>query len=221
MKTEKSANNNTAAWKVLLLTLLAVLPVSLRAGDTLPGRDTAEDWRVGLRSNLLVPGLNIGVQVPVSTHFSVAADWYYPWFWPSRDQLRCTELLGLGLEARYWFRDGSDPSLRCTGPSLGVGMMAGYYDLGRRGSGIQGEYALAELDYGYVFRIFRNRFRLMLGIGVGWLHTRYRTYEVYEPGGRPYRVGEWSDKLDWVGPVRAEVSLLIPLWRQQKKEVEP
>jgi hypothetical protein len=217
----------------LVILFTVVLPVSLRAGETLPGRDTLSgrdtlpgrdslpDWRFALRSNALVPGLNAGVQFATGRHLSLAADWYYPWFWPARRNLRCTELLGLGLELRYWFRDGLDPAVRWTGHSLAFGMMAGYYDFERRGSGIQGEYALAAVDYGYSFSLWEEGFRLMLCIGVGWLHTRYRPYQVHEPYGQLFRTGDWTETLDWVGPVRAEVSLIIPFRLKYKKEVQP
>lgn len=201
--------------------VLIVLPLSLRAGDTLPERDSLQAGRFALRSNGLVPGLNAGVMFAAGRHFSLAADWYYPWIWPARRNYRCTELLGLGLEVRYWFRDGSDPSLRWTGHSLGLGMMAGYYDFERRARGVQGEFVLAEIDYGYSFSLWDDRFRLLLGVGVGWLHTRYRPYQVHEPYGALFRTGDWHETLDWVGPVRAEVSLIFPLGRIIKKEVRP
>ena len=204
-----------------ILSLALMLPAALRAGETLPGRDAGCDWPVALRTNLLVPGCNVGVQVPLGAHFSLATDWYYPWFRPSRDNLRCLEGMGWTLEGRYWFREGTCPKDRCTGPSVALGVMAGYYDLEYRGRGIQGEYAVASVDYGYGFSIFQDRFRLMLAIGIGWLHTQYRPYEVYEPGGSLFRLGAWSEKVDWIGPVRAEVSLVIPLWIRQKKEGQP
>lgn len=58
---------------------------------------------VALRSNLLVPALNFGVEVPIGTHWSVGADYYFPWVWPKRDNKNCFELLAWGIEGRYWF----------------------------------------------------------------------------------------------------------------------
>lgn len=34
---------------------------------------------VAVRSNLLVPALNVGIEVPIGTNWSVAADYYFPW----------------------------------------------------------------------------------------------------------------------------------------------
>jgi outer membrane protein OmpA-like peptidoglycan-associated protein len=36
---------------------------------------------VAVRSNLLVPALNVGVEAPIGTHWSVGADYYFPWIW--------------------------------------------------------------------------------------------------------------------------------------------
>ena len=40
---------------------------------------------IALRSNLLLPLMNVGVQVPLGNRFSIGADWYYPFIrreWP-------------------------------------------------------------------------------------------------------------------------------------------
>lgn len=178
------------------------------------------DWRVALRTNLLVPALNAGVQVQVGPHLSLGADWYYPWIWPPRDNRWCFELLGLGLEGRWWFSPGDDPLLRATGPSAGLGVMAGYYDFEKDYSGRQGEYACIVADGQYGFPLRGGLWRLTVGLGVGFLYTRYREYDVPGPGGRLFRTGNWSQRQRYFGPLRAEVSLAVPLWRPHtvKKE---
>lgn len=184
---------------------------------------TVRDWRWALRTNLLVPAANVGVVWPVGRHLSLAADWYYPWIWPPKRNAWCVELLGLGLEGRWWLRDGSDPYLRMTGHSFGCTLMAGYYDFEADSRGLQGEYLQVGLDYGWSFPVFHERCRLTLVAGAGWLHSRFRTYTVYEPYGRLYRDGDWTDKWNWFGPTRLEVSLAIPIWRERtiRQEVQP
>ena len=184
---------------------------------------TVQDWRWALRTNLLVPAANVGVQWPVGRHFSLAADWYYPWIWPPKRNDWCVELLGLGLEGRWWLRDGSDPYLRMTGHSFGCTVMAGYYDFEVHNRGMQGEYLHLGVDYAWTFPVFRDRCRLTVLAGAGWLHSRFRNYAVHEPYGRLYRDGDWSEKLNWFGPTRLEVSLAIPFWRERtiKQEVRP
>ena len=184
---------------------------------------TERDWHWAVRTNLLVPAANIGVVWPIGRHFSLAADWYYPWIWPPRRNAWCVELLGLGVEGRWWLRDGADPYHRLTGSSLGCTVMAGYYDFEARNRGLQGEYLQVSLDYGWTFPIFRDRCRLTLLAGACYLHSNFRTYAVHEPYGRLYRDGDWTDKLNWFGPTRLEVSLAIPIWHEQtiKQEVWP
>lgn len=200
----------------------AVPPVLLQASsDTL-----VRDWRVALRTNLLVPALNAGVQVQAGRHLSLGADWYYPWIWPPKENRWCFELLGLGLEGRWWFRPGDDPLRRATGPSAGLGVMAGYYDFERNYAGRQGEYACIVADGQYGFPLRGGLWRLTVGLGVGFLYTRYREYDVPGPGGRLFRTGNWSQRQRYFGPLRAEVSLVVPLWYQRRAvktsgEVEP
>ena len=49
------------------------------------------------RTNLLVPGLNFGVEIPVGRHFSIGADYWYPW-WLAKSNKYCGEMLGIGLQ---------------------------------------------------------------------------------------------------------------------------
>ena len=60
--------------------------------------DTYRNWIKSYRDLPILcnqwPGLNAGVMFAASRHFSLAADWSYPWIWPARRNYRCTELLG-------------------------------------------------------------------------------------------------------------------------------
>lgn len=182
------------------------------------------DWRWELHTNLLVPALNIGAGVTLGEkrRFSLAADWYFPWLWPSKKNRWCFEVLALGLEGRWWFRDGSDPLRRGTGPSIGLGVMAGYFDLERRYKGIQGEFLAPSLDFRWTFPINHRRWRLGIGVGAGYFRSRTRNYTVYSEYGDLYRDGEWSNIINYAGPVRADVTLTIPIWHDTRvvKEVQ-
>lgn len=180
---------------------------------------TAQDWRWAARSNLLVPGLNAGIGVTTGAkgRFSVGADIYYPWLWPFRDNRWCFELLAGGLEARWTFRDGTDPFRRGTGPSVGVSAMAGYYDFERAYKGLQGEFWSVGIDFRWTFPINRNRWRLGVGVGAGYLYSQSRDYVVYTPGGDLFRTGQWTNYLNFYGPVRADVTLTIPIWHDTKE----
>ena len=78
--------------------LFGVAPVQLdavfesRVVDTVKVDTVAAEPRkpvVAVRSNLLVPALNVGVEVPIGTNWSVAADYYFPWVWPKRETVHC------------------------------------------------------------------------------------------------------------------------------------
>lgn len=174
-------------------------------------------WNWEVHSNTLLPLLNVGGGVTMGPkgRFSLAADWYYPWIWPPRSNRWCAELLAGGVTARWTFRDGTDPYRRGTGFSLGLGPMAGYFDFQRNWRGIQGEAIAAVLDARWTFPINRGRWRLAVGAGAGYMRVRLREYEVYERGGDLFRTGEYSRRVNYWGPLRADVTLIIPFWHDK------
>ena len=54
---------------------------------------TSERIVVAPRTNLLLPLLNVGIEVPIGRHFSFAADYYYPWLGHDRVNANCVEAL--------------------------------------------------------------------------------------------------------------------------------
>lgn len=176
----------------------------------------AKDWRWAFRTNLLIPAMNVGIGYTAGPkgRFTIGADWFYPWIWPAPKNRWCFEILALGLEARWTFRDGTDPYVRGTGPSIGVGVMAGYFDFEREYKGIQGEYIAPCLDFRWTFPINKKRWRLGVGVGAGYLHAITRDYVVYYEGGDLYRKGEYTNRINYFGPMRADVTLSIPIWHK-------
>ena len=53
-----------------------------------------------VRTNFLVPLLNLGVEVPIGNRWSVAADYYFPWFFREESHERCFQVLAWNLEGR-------------------------------------------------------------------------------------------------------------------------
>ena len=178
----------------------------------------AKDWRWAIRTNLLIPAMNVGVGYTAGPkgRLTLGADWFYPWIWPAKSNRWCFEILALGLEARWTFRDGTDPLVRGTGPSVGVGVMAGYFDYEREYKGIQGEYIAPCIDFRWTFPINKKRWRLGVGVGAGYLHARTRDYVVYYEGGDLYRTGEYTNYINYFGPMRADVTLSIPIWHKSR-----
>jgi hypothetical protein len=166
------------------------------------------------RTNLLIPGLNVGVEIPVMDHWSVGVDYYFPWL-VSAGNKWCFETLALFVDAKYWF--GNDDLMwmagsKLKGHAVGVYAGVGLYDFQNAKKGQQGEFIDFGVDYTYAMPIANNKLRLEFNIGLGFLKTWYRPYTpssdysdlIKEPGVK-YRV------TNFVSPTMAGVSLVWPI----------
>lgn len=177
-----------------------------------------------LRTNMLaIPLANVGVEVPLGRHFSLGADYYYPWIWrPHHTEGldysgSSTELLALDVEARYWFpRDKSTPSQRLLGHSIGTYAAVGYYDFERNASGYQGEFYNIGLDYLFAVPLWEGRLHLEFELGVGYIRSVARPYDNYQEGGKCFRRPGVQQYVNWWGPTRAQISLVVPLYVRKK-----
>lgn len=172
------------------------------------------------RSNLLIPGLNVGLEIPIGSHWSVGLDYYYPWF-VSKDNLWCGEMLGWFIDAKYWFPGKNNtwaPASKLKGHAVGLYAGIGYYDYQKKTNGAQGEYLDFGIDYTYSLPIAEDKLRLEFNIGLGYIYTLYRPYYpssdyedlIKEPGIK-YR------STNFIGPTRASVSLVYPITVPAKK----
>lgn len=170
-----------------------------------------------VRTNLLVPGLNVGVEVPVGNSWSVGADWYYPWGFRNPDHKNCFQLLGGSLEGRYWFGSDRTQMDRLAGHSVGMNLGAGYYDFGRNYSGRQGEFATVGVDYLYSLPVCDGKLHMEFTVGLGYIYSKLRPYDVFETGGKAFKRG-YSENFHWVGPTRAAVSLVVPIKAKRRTD---
>lgn len=173
---------------------------------------------LALRSNLLVPLLNIGAEIPLGNRWSLGADYYFPWIWPSEKNKDCFELLGWSVEGRYWFGRNRTSAQRLQGHSLALYGAGGYYDFERNYKGQQGEFVSAGLDYTYAMPVGRaKRVNLEFTIAVGYLHSWGRNYNVPGPGAPLFR--EEGDVLfDYFGPTKAAISIVVPFYRKEGRK---
>ena len=166
------------------------------------------------RTNLLVPGLNFGVEVPIGTNWSVGLDYYYPWA-VSAENKWCGEMLGWFIDGKYWITGEKykwDVNSKLKGHAIGLYGGLGYYDYQKRTNGIQGEYVDFGVDYTFAMPIANDKLRLAFNVGVGYIYTLYRPYYpssdfddlIKEPGVK-YRT------TNFIGPTRASVSLVYPI----------
>ena len=168
------------------------------------------------RSNLLVPALNVGVEVPIGTNWSIGADYYYPWVWPKRDNKNCFEFLGWGVEARYWFGRNRTLFDRLQGHSLGLYGYMGYYDFEYNFHGYQGEFANIGLDYTYAMAVGKKRsVHFEFSLGVGYIYSQARKYSVIESGA-PLISDKITKKIGYFGPTKANISLVVPIFKKVK-----
>lgn len=171
-----------------------------------------------LRTNLLVPALNFGAELPLGNKFSVAADYYFPWFWPDQKNKDCFELIGVSVEGRYWFGKDRQPHNRLRGHSLGVYLAAGYYDFEKDFRGMQGEFYSYGADYTYSRAIGKKKnLSLQFTLAVGCIHSEGRTYDVFSEYGELYPDGN-TVLWDYIGPTKAAVSLVVPLYKKEGRK---
>ena len=194
--------------------------------ELIPSDPDYSDRRMlfALRTNILaIPFANLGVEVPLGRRWSVGADLYYPWLWRSGHAAGvdetgvCNELMAADVEVRYWFpRTGMQDAQRLLGHSIGVYGSAGQYDFERDWSGLQGEFYNVGLDYLYAASIFRGRMHLEFEIGFGYIWSTAHPYDCLEPGGVIYHRQGVTQNTTWLGPTRAQFSLVVPICTRKK-----
>lgn len=163
-----------------------------------------------LRSNLLVPALNFGAEYPIGTHWSVGADYYYPWFKRNPDNRNCFQLLGWNVEGRYWFGKDRTEADVLKGHSVGLSTSAGYYDIEREFKGNQGTFVSVGADYLYSLPLFNDKIHFEFTVGLGYIFSNMRPYDVFESGGKAYKV-DYTKDFHWFGPTKAAVSIVVPI----------
>ena len=171
-----------------------------------------------VRTNLLVPALNIGAEFPFGNNWSASADYYFPWIWPSGRNENCFEFLGCSVEGRYWFGRDRKPQDRLKGHSIGVYFAGGYYDFERSYRGMQGEFISPGLDYTYSMAIGRRKnLHLQFTLAVGYIRSWGRTYNVFGSYGDLFP-DEGILIWDYVGPTKAAISLVIPFYKKEGRK---
>lgn len=177
---------------------------------------------IAFRSNLLIPLMNVGVEIPLGNRWSLSADWYYPWAWRRPDHKDCFEFLGGTAEVRYWFgwRHAPGESLkkyRLLGHSIGLVVSGGYYDFQKDWAGFQGEFGAAGIDYQYAVPLGKKGgVHMEFDITLGVITSRNIPYDVFSSGGILLHRDGLVNGFSWIGPIKAGVSLVVPIFRKEK-----
>ena len=199
-----------------MMLTLAVAPLFAQEPDTVSA--SARSYGLvckpllALKSNLLfdaVTALNVELEVPVGTRWSVAGESVFPWWLWEKNQY-CLQMFSGNLEGRYWFGEW-ERLPRLTGWFAGLYAGGGCYDLEWERRGVQGEfYIAAGVSGGYAHRIGkRGDWRMEYSLGVGYLRTKYRDYNAsLGMDGAWHLVHQQSGNYTWIGPTRAKISLV-------------
>ena len=163
-----------------------------------------------LRTNFLAPLTNFGAEYCIGNNWSVGADYYFPWMPRNKSHKNCFQLLGWNVEGRYWFGKDRTVEDRLEGHSVGLSVAAGYYDFERNFMGNQGEFVSVGADYLYSLPVCKDKLHLEFTLGLGWIYSRVKPYEVYTEGGFAYKYS-YEKNFNWWGPVKAGVSLIVPI----------
>lgn len=172
-----------------------------------------------VKTNILaVPFANVGVSVPLGEHWSIGGNWYYPWIWRNDYHKDCFEFLAGDFEVRYWFRSKRlQKEQRLTGVSIGLYGAMGHYDFERNWSGYQGKYYNAGVDLLYSVPVWGGRMHLEFELGIGYIWSLAQPYECLEPYGDCFRIVDKNRLVRWIGPTRAQVSIVVPIYVKTKK----
>ena len=163
-----------------------------------------KDFRMAVKTNALYDVLltpNIGVEIPVYENWSVAANWMYAW-WKADPSSWYHRIYGGDIEVRRYIGNTSSP---LTGWHVGAYAQMLTYDFEWGGTGYLGDkwsYA-AGAAVGYSKNIAKN-LNIDFTLGVGYLTGEYMEYK---PIDNCY-VWQATKQRHWIGPTKAEVSLV-------------
>ena len=200
---------------------MAVMPDFPTVEMTLKQSRTVAALKTNLLYDLLM-WVNFSVEVPFkirNQQFSLLYQHQCPWWtWGENDYEYCNRFLSMGGEARWWFApDYHAATARRAERDCLTGWYVGLYGAGgkwdfqhQRDICHQGEFWSAGLSMGYAFPLGR-RANMEVSLSAGYAEIPYRGYTPAPDYGQlvrdPDKTGTWH----YIGPTRAEVSLVIPL----------
>ena len=176
-----------------------------------------------LKTNLLfdaVTALNVEVEVPIGTRYSVMAEDVFPW-WHIQNKY-CFQMWEMGVEGRYWLRPWNPAGTgKLRGWFFGTYVMSAKYDFQwERDLIYRGEYWSTGATAGWCCPLGKKkRVNLELSLAVGYLQSHYQGYMPTDSYDKLIRNRHKVGTVDYFGPTKAKVSLVIPIRARHKKEV--
>lgn len=173
---------------------------------------------IALKSNMLYDlftAVNAEVEVPIGDHWSAAVEYVFPWW--EKDNKYCLQMLELGAEARYWFRNNHYHKQKLQGMFLGAYCMSAKYDFQwNRNPAYQGECWSAGFTYGYAMPIAKWC-NLEFSLSVGYLSSAYRHYFPADDYSELWRDPNKQGRMSYFGPTKLKVALVVPLHLKYEK----
>lgn len=189
-----------------------------------PKRWRNNDYReavVELKTNCLIPLMNIGAEWALSNRWSVEAGVAAPWvFRPLMNEIvtpqsECFQFWQAQAGVRLYVgkihrKDSYYRRFRMMGHSFGLKAGVGYYDFQHQWEGRQGEFVWTGVDYSYMRPLGKGGARLGFSLGAGWCWTRWVGYDVHEAGGR--LIGNYkNDTMGTLVPIKVGIDLAVPI----------
>lgn len=185
---------------------------------------------LAVKSNLLYDALswgNYSVEVPFGgDKFSALVYHQFPWWtWGQSKNEYCIRFLGVGAEARWWFkpepREATEKRKKrdcLVGHFLGLYGESGKYDFEwQREICYQGEYWSVGLTYGYSMPVSKW-LNMEFSLSGGYASIAYRGYTPspdYSILWRDYsKIGRWH----YLGPTKVQISLVVPIIVKVRKK---
>ena len=173
--------------------------------DSIP-ISSKKPFRFAVKSNLLYDAAlvpNIGVEFPLKNGWSVSANWMYAW-WHNDSSHWYWRIYGGDVAVRKWFGKKHEDRV-LSGHHVGLyGQIVTYdFEWGGRGYLADKWTYGGGLEYGYSLPIGK-RLNLDFTLGIGYLGGEYMEYD---PIDRCY-VWQFTKKQNWIGPTKAEVTLV-------------
>ena len=214
---------------IVLLAMVSLLPSSAQDNDGWGTRKTVKKKNVSdfaympsdvgapkmlhLRTNLLFDAVllpSVGVELSLGRSWSFLADGTFNWL--KIDKSHNYWRLGTAsLEARWW-SGGSVAAMRHRGHHFGVYAACYRYDFEFGSTGYMADFNYGGgLSYGYSLPIGR-RWSLDFGLSVGYLGGKYKEYDPIDS----HYVFQKEKRLNWIGPTKAEVTLVWSLELKKK-----
>lgn len=184
--------------------------------------DPPQRWRTvaALKTNMLydaVTAVNFAVEIPFNEKFSILYEHHCPW-WLSDNNKLCLQFLSFGGEARWWFAPRTEPETSkmkqrdaLVGHFLGLYGWTGKSDIqaGRKFGCYQFEFCSAGITYGYSLPVGKY-VNMEFSLSVGYAQIPYQHYIPTPDWEILIRDKDKAGRLHYIGPTKAEVSLVIP-----------